>query len=146
MSEAPDPYETIKAAERDLAPPAADQDGLELTGEQSLQTIAVELHRANLLKQQELQMRERELRYQERQTDLVANLLDLLRRAPGSDGSPGIAEAMKDFTSSLIGPLGTLLAEAARPKAPRTESLPGGDPPKLESQKGGIRVEQSPEG
>ena len=63
----PDGYEAIKAAERALK--ADSEDGLELTVEQSLQTIAVELHRANLLKGEEL-------RLQERQIDLVRNGLD----------------------------------------------------------------------
>ena len=135
-----DPYEAIKAAERARQAPSG--EGLELTAEQSLQSIAVELHRANLLKGEEL-------RLQETQNDLVRNVLDLLRApaaAPAAaDVTGGAAEALREFTSSLIGPLGALLGEAAKPRPPRVESLPAPDLPPVESERGGIRVEQKPE-
>lgn len=143
MSEAPDPYETIKTAERERAAPSSvGEDGLELTGEQSLQTIAVELHRANLLKQQELQMRERALRYHERQTDLVANLLDLIRKGPATEG---IAEAMREYSQGFLEPIQALLDQAMKRKPSRDEKLPAGEPATVESESGGIRVAQQPE-
>ena len=132
----PGGYEAIKAAERALK--ADSGDGPELTVEESLQSIAVELHRANLLKGEEL-------RLQERQIDLVRNGLDLLRAPASSEVGGGVAEAMREFTSSLIGPLGVLLGDAAKPRPPRVESLPAPDRPPVESERGGIRVEQKPE-
>ena len=138
-SGAEDPYRVIKQAERDRRRESAEEsEELVLSPDQSLQSIAVELHRANLLTQQQLKLTER-------QNDLLGNVIDLLRAPPGIDGG-GMADAMREFTQSFMGPIGALLADAAKPRPPRTESLPAGPPPPITNEKGGTRVEQEPGG
>lgn len=127
MSSAQDPYEAIKARERG--------DGLELTGSQALQSIAVELHRANVLKGEELRLRVRS-------NDLVANVIDLLRKGPQMDS--GMTDAIRELSRGIMEPLGAMMAHAMMPKPPRVESLPG-PPPTIESEKDGTRVTQQPE-
>lgn len=103
-----------------------------------LQSIAVELHRGNELKTLEL-------RYQERQTDLLANALDLLRK-PAQAGGEGMVEVLREFTSALSRPLEALLGDAMKPKPPRIETIPAGPAKPIELEKDGTRVSQDPEG
>lgn len=142
MSSGPDPddlYGQIKKRERDLKADSEPDapEGLELSIQESLQSIAVELHRANLLRQQEL-------RLQERQNDLVSNVLDLLRKPVQTAQADGMAESMREFTRAFMEPIQALLGEAMRPKAPKIDSLPAGPPPPIELEKDGTRVSQAP--
>ncbi len=137
MSSAQDPREEIHRRQRERRQETAEErEELVLSPDQSLQSIAVELHRANLLTQEQLKLTER-------QNDLLANVLDLLRSPPQFDGG-GMADAMREFTQSFMGPIGALLADAAKPRAPHTESLPSGPPPPITNEKAGTRVEQKP--
>ncbi len=144
MSSGPDPedlYGQIKKREQDLkadSEPDANSEGLELSVQESLQSIAVEFHRANLLKQQEL-------RYQERQNDLLGNVLDLLRKPVQTAQADDVAESMREFTRAFMEPIQALLGEAMRPKAPKTESLPAGPAATVELEKNGTRVTQDPD-
>lgn len=136
----PDGYDALKARQAELQAdrePAESSDGLELSVPESLQSIAVELHRANELKVLEL-------RFQERQNDLTANALDLLRK-PAQAGGEGMVEVLREFTSALSRPLEALLGDAMKPKPPRIETIPAGPPKPIELEKDGTRVSQDPE-
>ncbi len=103
-----------------------------------LQSIAVELHRGNELKVLEL-------RYQERQNDLTANAIDLLRNPGQAGGMDGMAEVLREFIAALSQPIQALLGDAMKPKAAKIESIPAGPPKPIELEKDGTRVSQDPE-
>lgn len=104
-----------------------------LTARESLQSIAVELHRGNELAAASLVM-------QQRQVDLVGNLLDFIR-LQHSNAATGNAQMM-DAISGFMGPLGELLGHStARPPEVRAKAGPGLTPPVVHEGRG-TRVEQ----
>ncbi len=103
-----------------------------LTARESLQSIAVELHRGNELAAASLTM-------QQRQVDLVANLLDFIRlqHTNAATSNAQMAEALSGFTK----PIAELLGQQST-RAPELRSSSTLTPPATH-EKSGTRVEQA---
>lgn len=110
----------------------ASSDGERVLGiEESLQSIAVELHRGNKIASQQLVL-------QQRQVDLVNNYLDIVRAGQLSTGN---ADALK-VVEGLLAPITDLIGGDRR--LPRVASPPE-DPPAVTHEGAGMRVAQTPE-
>ena len=107
-----------------------------ITMREALQSIAVELHRGNLIAQQAMGL-------QQQAVDLARNTLDLMRGAQTSATSQ--VDAGMSNLVALLQPIQQLIAEAASP-APKAAQIATSEPVKPIVKEGeGTRVESTPE-
>ena len=107
-----------------------------LTSRESLQSIAVELHRGN-------EMAAASLVLQQRQVDLIANLMDFVRLQQ-TNASTGNAQMMEAI-SGFVGPLSEMLGSQAA-RRPEIRTAAGRSAPSSVTHEGdGIRVSKAPE-
>jgi len=107
---------------------------LKLSGEESLQSIAVELHRANQMKLKELQI----------QAQQLAALDRISAQLENPQGAEHAARSL-EMMERALSPLQDLVSQAPerRPEA-RVETLPPTQPPDHEVSGPGTRIRQSP--
>lgn len=107
-----------------------------LTSRESLQSIAVELHRGN-------EMAAASLVLQQRQVDLIANLMDFVRLQQ-TNASAGNAQMM-DAISGFMAPIGEMLGSQAA-RRPEVRAAVGRSAPSSVTHEGdGMRVSKDPE-
>lgn len=110
-------------------------EGAALGLRESLQSIAVELHRANLIAQQALGL-------QQQQVDLARNTLDLMRGAQ-ANASSQVDGGMANLVA-LLQPLQKAITDAASPE-PRAARIASADSVKPIVKEGeGTRIEAVP--